>query len=87
MAVTGEDFRYPQAGGRRPVWIGALSWYTARVCQLARQYEHVSRRFLEVMHLMKHSAVLLEPYVLRRVLTLRSVQPPPLAASTHARAA
>jgi hypothetical protein len=39
------------------------------------------------MHLMKHPAVLFEPYVLRRVLTLRSVEPPPLAASTQARAA
>jgi hypothetical protein len=74
---------------RRPpsVWIGALHWYTARVYQLARQDEHVSRRFLQVMHLTKHAAVLFEPYALRRVLTLRSVQPPPLVASTRARAA
>jgi hypothetical protein len=73
--------------GRRPFWIGALNWYTARVYQLARQDEHVSLRFLEVMHLMKHPVVLFEPYVLRRVLTLWSVQPPPLAASPHARPA
>jgi len=70
MTVTGEDFRYAQAEGRRPVWIQALNWYTGRVYRLAQQDERVSRRFLQVMHLMKHPAVLFEPYVLRRVLTL-----------------
>jgi 2-polyprenyl-6-methoxyphenol hydroxylase-like FAD-dependent oxidoreductase len=87
MTVTGEDFRYAQAEGRRPVWIHALNWYTARVYQLARQDERVSRRFLQVMHLMKHPAVLFEPYVLRRVLTLRSLPSPPLTAPAPARAA
>ena len=28
MTVTGEDFRYAQAEGRRPFWIQALNWYT-----------------------------------------------------------
>jgi 2-polyprenyl-6-methoxyphenol hydroxylase-like FAD-dependent oxidoreductase len=87
MTVTGEDFRYAQAEGRRPFWIRALNWYTARVYQLARQDEHVSRRFLQVMHLVKHPAVLFEPYVLRRVMTLRSVPSPPLGASARPRTA
>jgi hypothetical protein len=87
MTVTGEDFRYAQAEGRRPVWIQPLNWYTGRVYQLARQDERVSRRFLQVMHLMKHPAVLFEPYVLRRVLTLRSVPSPPLRASAQPRTA
>jgi hypothetical protein len=39
------------------------------------------------MHLMKHPAVLFEPYVLRRVLTLRSLPSPPLTAPAPARAA
>jgi 2-polyprenyl-6-methoxyphenol hydroxylase-like FAD-dependent oxidoreductase len=87
MTVTGGDFRYAQAEGRRPVWIQALNWYTGRVYQLARQDERVSRRFLQVMHLMKHPAVHFEPYVLRRVLTLRSVPSPPLPASAQPRTA
>jgi 2-polyprenyl-6-methoxyphenol hydroxylase-like FAD-dependent oxidoreductase len=87
MTVTGEDFRYAQAEGRRPVWIQALNWYTGRVYRLAQQDERVSRRFLQVMHLMKHPAVLFEPYVLRRVLTLGSVFSPPLRASARPRTA
>jgi 2-polyprenyl-6-methoxyphenol hydroxylase-like FAD-dependent oxidoreductase len=87
MTVTGEDFRYAQAAGRRPVWIWALNRYTGRVYQLAHQDERVSRRFLEVMHLMKHPAVLFEPYVLRRVLTLRDLPSPPLGVSARPRTA
>ena len=87
MTVTGEDFRYAQAEGRRPVWIQALNWYTRRVYQLARQDERVSRRFLQVMHLMKHPAVLFEPYVLRLVLTLRNLPAPRLGAATQPRTA
>jgi 2-polyprenyl-6-methoxyphenol hydroxylase-like FAD-dependent oxidoreductase len=87
MTVTGEDFRYEQAEGRRPVWIQALNWYTGRVYQLAHRDERVSRRFLQVMHLMKHPAVLFEPYVLRRVMTLRSLPSPPLGASAQRRVA
>jgi 2-polyprenyl-6-methoxyphenol hydroxylase-like FAD-dependent oxidoreductase len=72
MTVLGEDFRYPQAEGKRPIWAKPMGWYTSRVYRLAREDEHVSRRFLEVMHLMEKPTVLFEPYVLRRVLTLGS---------------
>ena len=39
------------------------------------------------MHLMKHPAVLFEPYVLRRALTLRSLPSAPFTARAPARAA
>jgi len=70
MGVLGEDFRYAQAEGKRPIWAKPMGWYTGRVYRLAREDERVSRRFLQVMHLMEKPTVLFEPYVLRRVLTL-----------------
>jgi hypothetical protein len=44
-----------------------MGWYTGRVYRLARADEQVSRRFLQVMHLMAKPTILFEPYVLRRV--------------------
>jgi len=68
-----------QAAGKRPLWAKPLGWYTARVYRLARTDEHVSRRFLQVMHLMAKPTILFAPYVLRRALLLgpesRSVAP------------
>ena len=80
MTVLGEDFRYAQAGGKRPIWAKPMGWYTSRVYRLAREDEHVSRRFLQVMHLMEKPTILFEPYVLRRVLTLGAEHPPAIAA-------
>ena len=85
MTVTGEDFRYEQAEGTRPFWTKALGWYTGRVYRLAREDEHVSRRFLQVMHLMAKPTVLFEPYVLRRVLLLGAESPPMTSTAPPAR--
>jgi 2-polyprenyl-6-methoxyphenol hydroxylase-like FAD-dependent oxidoreductase len=87
MTVTGEDFRYEQAEGTRPFWTKALGWYTSRVYRLAREDEHVSRRFLQVMHLMAKPTVLFEPYVLRRVLLLGAESPPMTSTAPPAREA
>jgi 2-polyprenyl-6-methoxyphenol hydroxylase-like FAD-dependent oxidoreductase len=84
MTVIAEDFRYEQAEGKRPFWAKAMGWYTSRVYRLARQDEHVSRRFLEVMHLMAKPTVLFEPYVLRRVLFLGAESPPMASAAPAA---
>jgi 2-polyprenyl-6-methoxyphenol hydroxylase-like FAD-dependent oxidoreductase len=59
-----------------------------RVYRLARTDGQVSRRFLQVMHLMAKPTILFEPYVLRRVLLLgpesRSVaSPAPSAEATQ----
>jgi 2-polyprenyl-6-methoxyphenol hydroxylase-like FAD-dependent oxidoreductase len=84
MTVIAEDFRYEQAEGKRPLWAKAMGWYTSRVYRLARQDEHVSRRFLEVMHLMAKPTVLFEPYVLGRVLFLGAESPPMASAAPAA---
>jgi hypothetical protein len=69
-----------QAEGKRPLWAKPMGWYTGRVYRLARADEQVSRRFLQVMHLMAKPTILFEPYVLPRVLFLgpesRSVASP-----------
>jgi hypothetical protein len=64
-----------------------MGWYTSRVYRLAREDEHVSRRFLQVMHLMEKPTILFEPYVFRRVLTLGAEPPARLAATPAARPA
>jgi 2-polyprenyl-6-methoxyphenol hydroxylase-like FAD-dependent oxidoreductase len=87
MTVLAEDFRYEQTAGRRPFWAKPMGWYTSRVYRLAREDEHVSRRFLQVMHLMEKPTILFEPYVFRRVLTLGAEPPARLAATPAARPA
>ena len=80
MGVLAEDFRYEQAEGKRPFWVKAMGWYTSRVYRLTHVDERVSRRFLQVMHLMEKPWILFEPYVLRKVLTLGPEAPAPAAA-------
>ena len=55
-----------------------MGWYTSRVYRLARADEQVSRRFLQVMHLMAKPTILFEPYVLLRVLLPGPEPRPPL---------
>ena len=81
--VLAEDFRYEQAEGKRPFRAKPMGWYTSRVYRLARQDEHVSRRFLQVMHLMEMPTILFEPYVLRRLLTLGAEAPSPVERPTE----
>lgn len=88
MGVLTEDFRYAQAEGKRPFWVKPMGWYTSRVYRLTHQDERVSRRFLQVMHLMEKPTVLFEPYVLRKVLMLgREASEPAASPSRPVRAA
>lgn len=83
MTVLAEDFRYEHGEGKRPFWAKPMGWYMSRVYRLARQDEHVSRRFLQVTHLMEMPTVLFEPYVLRHVLTLGAEAPSPVESPTE----
>jgi hypothetical protein len=61
-----------------------MGWYTARVYRLARTDAQVSRRFLQVMHLVAKPTILFEPYVLLVGPKSRSVaSPAPTAEATQ----
>jgi 2-polyprenyl-6-methoxyphenol hydroxylase-like FAD-dependent oxidoreductase len=64
---AGEDLRYPDARGERPLGIGLLNWYIAKVHQTVRHDPEVSLAFLRVMHLTGAPTLLLDPRMMLRV--------------------
>jgi 2-polyprenyl-6-methoxyphenol hydroxylase-like FAD-dependent oxidoreductase len=69
MLATGEDFRYPQTEGKRPLGINLLHWYTRRVNELTGSNPMVAGLFYQVLHLLKPPTVLFSPRVVWAVLT------------------
>src|SRR5438874_12983192 len=53
MLTTGEDFRYPQTEGKRPLGMNLFNWYTRRVIELTASNPLVTVRFFQVRHLLK----------------------------------
>jgi 2-polyprenyl-6-methoxyphenol hydroxylase-like FAD-dependent oxidoreductase len=66
--ATGEDLRYPQAGGRRPLSSRLLDGYLERVHAVASANPTVCRRFFDVLNLLAPPASLLSPPLVWRVL-------------------
>lgn len=71
LMTTGEDLRSPEAVGERPRWLGLLHAYTERIHRLTWSNRLVSLRFLEVMHLTRGPAALLDPRVVLAALVFR----------------
>jgi hypothetical protein len=69
MLTTGEDFRYPQAEGKRPVGMNLFNWYTRRVIELTASNPLVTVRFFQVQHLLKPLATLFHPCIVWAVLS------------------
>jgi 2-polyprenyl-6-methoxyphenol hydroxylase-like FAD-dependent oxidoreductase len=65
---TGEDLRYPEVSGRRPLGTSLAHWYTAHVHRLTAVDDDVCRRFARVMHLLEPPAHLFHPSVLGKVM-------------------
>jgi 2-polyprenyl-6-methoxyphenol hydroxylase-like FAD-dependent oxidoreductase len=66
--ATSEDYRYPDAQGKRPAGTRLLNWYTGRVHELAKSRPYVTRRFYEVLHMLKPPAALFDPRILFAVM-------------------
>lgn len=84
MLTTGEDFRYPQTEGKRPLGMNLFNWYTRRVIELTASNPLVTVRFFQVRHLLKPLATLFHPRIVWAVLSkdLASHQQKPEAPPT-----
>ena len=69
MLATGEDFRYPETEGKRPLGMNLLHWYTRRVNELTGSNPMVAGLFYQVLHLLKPPTVLFSPRVVWAVLS------------------
>lgn len=68
LMACGEDFRYPEVEGQRPLGYPALRWYTSRVHEAATRDPVVTVEFLKVMHMLEPITALMQPRMLRHVL-------------------
>ena len=68
MLATGEDFRYPETEGKRPLGMNLLHWYTRRVNELTGSNPMVAGLFYQVLHLLKPPSLLFSPRVVNAVL-------------------
>jgi 2-polyprenyl-6-methoxyphenol hydroxylase-like FAD-dependent oxidoreductase len=89
MLATGEDFRFPQISGPRPLGQRLLHWYTARLHTVTGYDAGVLTQFLQVMHMLKSPLALFTPPMIWRVLTGRPTRQPapatrPAAHPVHA---
>lgn len=66
--ATGEDLRYPEVDGERPLGYGLMKWYTGRVHRAAARDTALALRFLRVMHMLDSPTSLLAPAMALRVL-------------------
>jgi 2-polyprenyl-6-methoxyphenol hydroxylase-like FAD-dependent oxidoreductase len=76
LLATSEDFHYPETIGKRPKGMHFLNWYTGKFHALAGSYPLATRRFYEVLHMLKSPITLFEPDILfavffKRRFTLR----------------
>ncbi len=70
--ATGEDFRFPQVEGQRPLGSGLINRYLERVHAVASHDRVVCRRFFDVLNLLAPPHSLMSPRLVGRVL-VRSV--------------
>ena len=68
LLSTGEDFRYAEVTGTRPLGTALSHWYTRHVQKLTAFDDDVYRRFARVMHLLDSPAALFHPSVLGKVM-------------------
>jgi 2-polyprenyl-6-methoxyphenol hydroxylase-like FAD-dependent oxidoreductase len=72
LVATGEDLRYPQVEGRRPLGSRLVNRYLERVHAVASQDPVVCRRFFDVLNLLAPPLSLMSPPTAWRVLTRRA---------------
>jgi 2-polyprenyl-6-methoxyphenol hydroxylase-like FAD-dependent oxidoreductase len=67
--AAGEDLRYPEAKGRRPLGTAFFHWYGGLVHQATAGDEHVAREFYKVLHMTGPPELLFRPRVIMRTLS------------------
>jgi 2-polyprenyl-6-methoxyphenol hydroxylase-like FAD-dependent oxidoreductase len=72
LLSTSEDFRYPETEGYRMPGLRFLQWYAVRANKATAYNERVTRRFWEVLHMLKHPLALFAPDVLFTILFAKS---------------
>jgi len=70
--AVGEDFRYPEAEGKKSIWTDWLNAYVLRVHIATHHDQEVYAQFLRVMNLLDPPASLLSPRILWRVWKQRN---------------
>lgn len=66
--AAGEDFRYREVAGARPVGIELVNWYVAQAHRAATRDGAVNRAFLQVMNMLEPPTLLFRPGIVLRVL-------------------
>ncbi|WP_332694321.1 NAD(P)/FAD-dependent oxidoreductase [Halalkalibacter lacteus] len=67
MVIT-EDFRYPGISGKKPISLKFQQWYTKNIFLLSSQNKTIYNSFINVMHLLKPTTILMHPRIIKRVL-------------------
>jgi 2-polyprenyl-6-methoxyphenol hydroxylase-like FAD-dependent oxidoreductase len=70
--AVGEDFRFPQTTGTKPLGVDILNHYVKRLHQATLRDRVVGDAFFKVMNLMTPPSTLLHPQIVWRVLIARS---------------
>ena len=68
LIATGEDLRFPQVEGKRPIGFHLVSLYLERVHAAAAEDPKVCRKFFDVLNLLASPASLMSPRIAWRVL-------------------
>ncbi|MEM7112636.1 MAG: FAD-dependent monooxygenase [Chloroflexota bacterium] len=68
MVTTGEDLRFPEAEGERPLPARVVQGYMGRVLAVAQQDTKILHRFLEVMSFLREPTAMFAPEVILAVI-------------------
>jgi 2-polyprenyl-6-methoxyphenol hydroxylase-like FAD-dependent oxidoreductase len=68
QTAVGEDFRYPETEGRKPLGTALINAYVTRVNQATHRDPVVGAAFLKVMNMMAPPVSLFHPLMMWRVL-------------------
>lgn len=66
--AVGEDYRFPEAAGKRPFGTDFINNYVSRVHRASHTDPVVCKAFLDVMNLLKPPASLMNPAIMMRVM-------------------
>lgn len=68
LIATGEDFRFPEVEGQRPLIYNMTRWFTNQVLRASRTDPQVYVRFMRIMHMLEPLQALMRPSVMWSML-------------------
>jgi hypothetical protein len=75
QVATGEDMRFPQVEGPRPLPLKLINGFLIKVFQLLAVDREALVAFLKIQHMVAPISALLKPGIIWRALTLRAPKP------------